>query len=211
MSFDESLSYYLGVMKGDGSAYITHDGRGVERYCIQLQTKDEAFAKSFQETLREFGIHREIVNKKYYAGMQKSRPRNSYFIHHYRQEPFYLFKVALWDTEEVRRFVMQGSENMKHFLRGIYESEGGYYKNAGSGGDYLNVFTGANFDLGNLVKDCLIELGYNPMVGIHKQSEKSPGTKDMMAVRIGVPSAPSFLDLINPCIKRPNFQQGVLV
>ena len=195
---DEDLGYFLGVMKGDGSSYVTHDGLGYSRYCIQLEVTDREFAERFQAFLRNYGIQRKIVLKK----AKNARQRFTYFIHYYKSKPYELWEISRWDLEKIESSLTDSG--VIGFLRGIYESEGGFYSNE-KGGDFLNACTTSDEGLAVLVLKFLNRLGFKGRILSAKQSPRAFSKGVMYYVRVlgGAKEFARFFKLINPCIKRP--------
>ena len=210
VEIDKKLAYFLGIMKGDGSAYITNfvDKQGkyyykVKRYCIQLQAKDRKFVESFQKILGEFGIKRKIVKKKYYPMGDKSRIRYSYFIHYYKRKPYRLWKMCFLSNDEIFEGLKDNSEAIKSFIRGIYESEGGYYRNS-RGGDYLMVCCGIDKSLIDLVAKLLQRIGYKYRIKLYDNTHPPLKNKGFIwEIRLmgGKQAFKKFFKEVNPCIK----------
>ncbi len=109
------LAYVLGVLSGDGYIVKAHG----YHYDIELLVKDHEFAETFSRAIAK------LLNKK---NMEPywSKNHNRWRIY-YRSKTFYIWywKQTL---ETLKPFMEYNMETIKHFLRGLYDSDGSNYR-----------------------------------------------------------------------------------
>jgi intein-encoded DNA endonuclease-like protein len=216
LSITPNLCYILGVCYGDGSVYKAKRGIGIT-YCVALQVRERDFAESFYISLREIGLTPTFCQKKH--SNSKDKCANNYSNNYYwyvltSNKKFYDF-FKLLSLNEISKICNISSEHAIAFLRGIYESEGGYYKKSTRGVGYVNAITNTNKDLCELVLSLCSRLGFKVRMrksfgNIRHGFAKGKIIVQMMYyVRIlgGNQEYLRFLELINPCIKKPQLSE----
>lgn len=115
VSPSEDLAYILGVLKGDGCAYIK---KGKQSGVVQLSQIRQGFAKSFGIALKNLGFNPSTFIAKSRGcknGILYVTYGNSYqFVKWYKQLSF----------EDIEKILGKNPDFIKAFIRGFFESEG---------------------------------------------------------------------------------------
>lgn len=109
------LAYVIGVLLGDG--YIIRKHR--YEYNIELTVKDHEFAETFSRAMAK------VLNKKYKRPYW-NRTLNAWNVC-YHSKAFYTW-YRRQNLEILKPHIEYNKDIVKHFLRGLYDSEGTNYK-----------------------------------------------------------------------------------
>lgn len=181
-----SLSYLLGVLKGDGYVSKTKDGY----YKIGLSATSKLFVENFAENLREIGLKPYPIhlytnpthNSRQYCVITKSVN----FFKWYKNQTF----------RDIER-IISGYE--VDFIRGFYESEGTYCVTS-SGQKIISLYN-TNFSLLKLVRKILKKVNIDSKIYCMKQN--GYGTKSLFRLTVlgGNSAVNNFIVVIKPLIK----------
>jgi intein-encoded DNA endonuclease-like protein len=181
LKMTEDLAYVLGVLKGDGCAFIRKDGNGE----IVLTVSQRKFADSFSKALLRIGLNPHIKE-----GKMKGWGKKQAFIVTAYSKTFVEWYKNLNLTIET--FTMEKS--VIAFIKGFYESEGNIYKPKRCRFPMLSMFN-SNRNLVKLVQQLLSKIGihsclYRCRNGVYRLQvhRKNDSLK--------------FLTLIKPVIKK---------
>ena len=219
IEFNFSLGYVIGVLVGDGSLskwkdyhYFDDKHRQVPkakatkivprfRHGFQLQVKDEDFAVAFQDQLEKVTGKRACLCPIQGIGMTT---RNMVPIPY----TFHRFKVQLISKEwhdkikpllDDLLWINKSALEVKlGFLRGFFDSEGGY----GSWGSIK--LTNTNMNLLRVSKKLLNELNINCTIYADKNNSKIYKTHKISILRIPKCDSNRFLETVGFSIKRKN-------
>lgn len=201
------LSYILGVLLGDGSAFKYKHGNG-SSYMVQLQVVDPSFAKNFTEELKLIGMNpktQKIKNQRYTNG-------------HIYQVQAYSKVFVDWfsklSIQDIKSLISKEKNFVINFLKGFFDSEGhfGIYKNAfyknGKKYTYIQWYcnmTNTDIQLLKMIKDLIETIGLNSKVyGPYENNGFSLIAKPIYRLTIlgGKNKISSFLKAIKPSIPR---------
>ena len=184
------MAYVLGVMAGDGACTRFRSRRGRLHYVIHLTTKDEEFARSFAEALKQIGVK----TVKVYCYETKNPRWHPYYWHVFANCKFLVEWLMNIGVEELRSEVV-GFE--RDFIRGFYESDGSIYV---INRRYLCIeMVNRDEKLIALVKELLDNLGYHFMLDIDQRKD---GGVDYRLRLTRQDEISRFLREVNPVIKR---------
>jgi intein-encoded DNA endonuclease-like protein len=183
-----ALAYVLGVIKGDGSAYL-YKGWGR----ITLETTTPEFNKSFEEALREIGL-----NPRTYRIVKKQPNRKMTFMTVATSTAFVEWYKSL-TVDDLRR-ILSTSDLKRAFIRGFYESEGNISSPARNCWR-VSLFN-TNFELLCFVKELLASLGIE-QIHIRTNSSFRRSTPCFSLDFARRKSVQAFFSQISPCIKLP--------
>jgi ribosomal protein S27AE len=128
--FTEETSYILGIYLGDAS---------ITKYGIFLYVKDEDFADAFFQSLSFIGLR---PRKKKYEELYAVYAYSIKFIQWLEQQ----------DIKTIRDVLNNNKEFAINFIRGLYDSEGGYYPEQGN----LMIISNINFELVSFIKELIM-------------------------------------------------------
>lgn len=112
LTFNENLSYVLGVLKGDGWV-SRYDKKRSIRYSVSLMADRREFVESFHDALAACGLHPRLG----YRTSKRKWETTAYskiFYEWYK-------KISL---EDIEKEALKNRELAAAFIRGFYESEG---------------------------------------------------------------------------------------
>ncbi len=182
------IAYIMGVIEGDG--YTT------KHYTVGMAVTDKPFADSFAESLCKIGLSPRIHVYEPHNGVSKL-PLWRVVAH---SKMFYEWL----DSMPEDRFQEIIEKYPREFIRGFYESEGLFHKSKQGRG--IVSFYNTNPDLLIRVANILTKLGFHPSrMYTEKNGRASWNSKNVHCIRLIRQAEPeSFLEVINPVIKRGN-------
>lgn len=176
--FNPLMAYIFGVLDGDGS--ISKFG------FISLEVKDQPFATSFFNSLKNLGLNPTIKIR---------RDHNRWIVYAYSS----ILATYYHSLDIEKKFKLIDDSNVFiDYLRGFYESEGSYKK---YNGQYRITISNGYLERVNMVKNRIENLGFNPKIS--KGAYFVRNQKRMM-YNIGLyrqNEIPRFLKLVNPHIR----------
>ena len=133
----KTLSYILGVVKGDGWLIIN---KKLKRYEIGLRVVSSKFALEFLKSLKEVGLkpRTRMVNNRYYEVLANGK------------------SLCMWIKNIDLNEYLKDEEQKIQFLKGFYESEGCCY-------DRIRMFN-TDRELMQFVFKILKDLGFHPKI-----------------------------------------------
>jgi hypothetical protein len=170
-----SISYLIGVILGDGE--ILKNG-------IRLQQTKEEFAEKFFENAGKIGMNPFYAN--YPSIVKKGQIRVIAYSINFVE---WFNNLSYLDMYNIIVFYPTD------FICGFYESEGHV--------GYSNIeFRNKNIHILHLLKSMIFKIGYKTSWGEYK----TPKGKPYYCIRIlgGKEKMKSFINVINPCIRRKN-------
>jgi len=176
------LAYILGVMLGDGYR-ISRENRRVLHHVVG----DKIFADSLARALREVGLNPLMVRE----GGNFHTSENSKALH------------GWLNGLDVRAFIFKGTENVRAFVRGFYESRGSL-RGHGKNSCMMSIYNRDEI-LIRLVDDCLKALGFRTNLF----SPKSERNVYELYLLGGKGEVMRFLREIKPCVKLMSVLQEV--
>jgi len=183
-----SLSYVLGVLLGDGSTCIYKDKYGDNHYNVSLSVKNIFFAKEFNKSLRNIGLHPTIC----FDAQRKYRVTaySKFFVDWFR-------KIGLNDIEKL----LSRKSYILFFVKGFYESEGSYIKSK-----KLVSISNTNHDLLLFVQKILLKTNIKSNVyGPYRRKHNFDGYKYFANESYLLVSkqneSKKFIKLVNPIFK----------
>jgi intein-encoded DNA endonuclease-like protein len=188
------LAYVLGVLKGDGSVSIHRNKCSPRAHAYKItlgNVENKEFAESFKRSLEYIGVKARIYeyNGHWYVDACSKRFTKWYT------------SLTLWEIEH-----MLTSEALaKEFLRGFYESEGGYGKihkkvHGVSFWDWRVSISNTDSELLNLVSRLLLRFGFHHK--IYGYQPKRRGKRIAYRLWIwGKTNAQRFMKVFSPVIK----------
>lgn len=188
----ETLSYILGVIKGDGCVYLHKQKRRSGK--VILVVKSSVFRDSFSNALTDIGLHPYNIIQRDLIGTEAS---SSCFCKWYKN----------LSIDDIKKHV-KGYEYA--FLRGFYESEGSLYKTVPNKQWYCISICNTNKELIDLI--CYILCNYNIQYRLYT-TKRTKGLvkgimynlKDKYTIHIGhQKNINKFLEIVTPCIKNKN-------
>ena len=182
LSMNETLSYILGVLYGDGFVY-SH----ASRYELGLRARNKLFVEAFSKAVKKLGLKTHV----YYRDSCRSDKKPIF------SSVFYSIKIYKWFKNltllKLERLLTK-EEYITSFLRGFYESEG-------SLGERMLEMSNTRHDLILLIQRLLAKLEFRSH--IYKRNDRL--YKNGVIYRIyllgGKKELKRFLLLVNPCIK----------
>jgi len=112
----KELAYVLGVLYGDGYIVREHG----YHYDVELLVKDYGFAEVFSRNIAK------VLNKRFRKPKRWGRSHNLWRVY-YRSKAFYQwFREQNLNT--LKQYIEYDRGAVKHFLRGLYDSEGYNYR-----------------------------------------------------------------------------------
>lgn len=114
------LAYITGVLLGDGCLYTNQ-----VQYRILLIAKDLEFVETFSRTMAK------LLNRKYLAPKLR-KTRNVWRVIYTSKALYTWFKQQTMET--LKQYIEYNKETVANFLKGMYDSEGGYYR-----GRYIQI------------------------------------------------------------------------
>ncbi len=174
----QDMSYLLGVLKGDG--YVTKSGY---QYHVCLQSISKNFVSSFETSLKNIGLHPCKIYRDG-RGIYHSVACSLQFVDFYKN-------LKLRDLKQL----IIGYQ--RHFIRGLYESEGSLFIK-GQTNKFELVIVNSDLELLQIVKRYLFYKNIGSHIG---KRGVTVNYLQMYLLRIYINDIQNFLDLINPCIK----------
>jgi intein-encoded DNA endonuclease-like protein len=200
LNVSEDLSYILGVLLGDGSAYY-NNGHGR----IILTAKDREFIIAFEKALKNIGLNPKLYiterNGKHYY---KIEAYSTIFVDWYKKLTYEKIKEMLSEKE----FVVS-------FLRGFIDSEGSVFYNKRGNNKYLNVrIHNTNLNLLKFVQNLILELGFHCAILKEKrritENRLHHHTSYHIFIKGGNLEANRFIATIKPNIPRKTIQNATI-
>jgi intein-encoded DNA endonuclease-like protein len=186
----EQLFYVLGVIYGDGNYRKNGD-----TYRVELRVTSKAFAKSFEENLRQIGL-------KPCTWVEKRSERNPSWSDLYTVSACSA-RLCKWLKEksydDIWNIMQTNTEYVKAFLRGFYESEGCLHLRK-EGGIRVSV-SNTKKELIDLVARAVEHLGFKYSITTYKDERYTNGVCYRLEILGRRPEKERFIKLINPCIK----------
>lgn len=199
------LAYVIGVVFGDGSAFVTHTKSGERRPLITLRVRDRDFVEAFARALgRVLNRHHPPV---------REQTVNGKTFHLVRVQDATLAELlAGRDIERIRRFVEHDDACRAAFLRGFFDSEG-------SVGPYRIYAYNTDLRVLKFVREQLMALNIecseprlNRLGGRPAGSDgKYITNKDLYAVSIHAASLELFLEKVGFSIERKRQRLEMMV
>jgi len=183
LAMNETLAYFLGIMYGDGGIF---DNAKWRTHQVILNTTSKELALSFYKTLCVMGLHpyRFRINRK-----KENLNWNPIFRigASSRQVVEWYKNLTLLDLYTLLKTTKQVSA----FLRGIYESEGTWYRQS-------CFISNRNRELVALISWLLIKIGIPHKIYHNKRKNATD-----IQIYINKTNSVKFLELVKPCIKKP--------
>ncbi|MDE1869120.1 MAG: hypothetical protein KGH60_04120 [Candidatus Micrarchaeota archaeon] len=173
-----TLSYILGVLRGDG--YVYHDKKG--HYSVTLNVKSLKFAKSFRRSLVKIGLKPIKIF---------SDGRGYYWVRAQSKE-FYNWYRSLGPSAS-RELIDAIKGNEIDFIRGFYEAEGGIsYADYG----YKLRISNTDYDIVEAISKHLTS------INILNYLKRYKNKNGCIYYQLGIyRDCKRFLGLVNPCFK----------
>jgi hypothetical protein len=183
LSKNETVAYFLGIMCGDGGVF---DNAKWHTHQIILNTTSQEFASSFYQTLVAMGLHPYQFNIKRKKENPNWNPVIRVGASSWRLVNWYK-SLSLPNIQSL----LTSDQCITAFLRGIYESEGTWYRQC-------CFIANRSQELVNLVSYLLDKIAIPHRI---YYSKRNNGTD--IQIYINKTNSTRFLDLIKPCIKKP--------
>lgn len=189
----KELWYLIGVLFGDGSAYSYphHQSKNARVYVIELSCKDREFTDEFSRCCRAIGLnpHRSIKSAKTFKQgfAWKARAYSKTFNQWY-------------DKITYNQILNLPREFKIEFLRGIFDSEGCFYKPQNAA-----KITNTKIRFINLIKELLALLDFKVSIYYHTGGFCSAYDISLLG---GKEKIREFLELINPTIERKKWREN---
>lgn len=202
LNLSPELTYILAVLLGDGNVHRSVNAPHSISYYMRLSVKDQPFAESFAEALKEIGLNPNVYKSRGHNGSSDyiNVKANSVIFYNW-------YKSLSWGD-----IIRIGDAYPLDFIRGMYESEGSYYiqkqsiKQKEYYSKYLYPATNKNYKLLQFIATLLKEYGFDTSFGITKKR----GYEDSYRLYLkgGERERKRFVSLINPSIKREAMYNG---
>jgi len=116
----KELAYVVGVDQGDGSVY---KNELKYKYRIQLGVIDKEFAEVFSMTMAK------LLNRKYIKPWWSEKEKEWKVAYH--SKAFYLWYRECEEEglQGFKEYIEHDIETIKYYLRGLFDSDGGNYRN----------------------------------------------------------------------------------
>jgi len=179
LELSPTLSYVLGVLKGDGYVY-NYEGR--RDHVIGLIVTKQKFAESFKRALEEIGLYT------YAYSLKPQTPKRSkrYCVAACSKVFFGWYKSLMRENIEK---MLDDYDNAIAYIRGFYESEG-----SSDGKRYLRFYN-KSWDNIHILKKALEEIGFKYSIRTDSRS--------LIILRVlgGFSEVKRFLETVKPAIK----------
>lgn len=181
LDLSPTLAYVLGICFGDGSVYVTRSGHDSNTYKVSLDARSKQFASEFKRALERLGFNAWLFRRN--GGMWRTCACS---------KPFHNWFQSL-SPNDLRR-ILAKKEMAREFVKGFYESEGSYF--FVRKGERALAMSNKKLWLIELVRESLEKLGFE----LHMYFNQG---KELWTLRTARgEQIDSFLNTINPCIKR---------
>jgi len=184
LEINSNMAYLFGVLLGDGWTRYDEDKA---TYSSNLKVTEIPFAKEFFNALKKIGLRPRI----YF--IEPSSPNHKVQFHVQGCSKIFSkwFKnLTLMNIEKL----LETPLLIKKFLKGFYESEGGYHGNI--------EFWNTNFQLILLVQRFLKSLGFETSLHYRKRLNERWKQEHHLRILGGRNEAIRFLIEMQPCIKK---------
>jgi len=116
------LAYMIGVVQGDACVSKSKD-KSWYRYRIRLEVIDKEFAETFSRVMAK------LLNRKYIEPRWDKKQKK--WTVKYDSKAFYLWykKIEKQGLEEFKPYIEYDTETVRYYLKGLFDSEGGNYRN----------------------------------------------------------------------------------
>jgi len=114
------LAYTIGIVHGDGNVY---KNKRVGHYVIQFAVIDKEFAEMFSKVIAK------LLNRKYIEPWWNKKEKK--WRVEYRSKAFYTCykRTEKKGLQGFKLFIEHDIETVKYYLRGLFDSDGGNYRN----------------------------------------------------------------------------------
>lgn len=192
LSNTPTLSYILGVLKGDG--YVTLGKIG--HYRIHLLSIDKIFVEEFKYSLEKIGINPSI--RPLHNHLKNKNWSQQWLCTAYSKKFYYWYKNL--KLEDLIKIVNKKRENKIQFIKAFYESEGTFVKR--KSGQQIHIYN-TDLNLIKFTKNMAHELGYDFSLTSRKTNPKWKTLYTLALYKRE--EIKSFLKLLKPCIYRKSW------
>lgn len=189
IEYSDDFWYVMGILEGDGYAFVSKREDQNDKYIIGLETKDKEFAVAFLTSLRNMGLSRHSKN------LYKIKKKT------YRQGFGWMAKISskklleTYENLDLKEILYLQTSYKISFLRGLFDSEGSVSKK------HLRVIYNQDKSLIEISEKILYGLNFS--YSRYKTLDKG---KDYYSLGLlgGKEERNKFIELIKPSIERKN-------